>query len=112
LLAVNPDSETIAMQVIIFAGNARSEAYAALRLAKQGDFEAAEERLANSQREIGAAHDIQTKLIQQEAAGHPAPLSLLMVHAQDHLMSAIAEQQLIQELVDLYRRLEGHTQGV
>lgn len=100
------DVETVAMQVILAAGNARSEAYEALRFAKQGDFVAAEQRMANSQRELSAAHKIQTELIQAEAAGRPTPLGLLMVHAQDHLMTAMSEQLLIQEIIDLYRRLQ------
>lgn len=97
--------EMIAMQVILAGGNARSEAYEALRCAKQGDFAAAEEHMAASKSEIVAAHRIQTDLIQREAAGQPTPMGLLMVHAQDHLMTAMAEQNLIQELIDLHKRL-------
>ncbi|HEY8384847.1 MAG TPA: PTS lactose/cellobiose transporter subunit IIA [Porticoccaceae bacterium] len=99
------------MEVILAAGNARSMAYAALRAAKQGDFKAAEAHMACSRRELAKAHDVQTQLIQQEAAGHPAPLNLLMIHAQDHLMTAIAEQQLIQELIELHQKLGGFSQG-
>jgi len=101
------DVETIAMQVILAAGNARSEAYEALRSAKRGDFGAAAEHMANSERELNAAHKIQTELIQAEAAGRSIPLGLLMVHAQDHLMTAISEQALIREMIDLYKRLLG-----
>ncbi|HWI60507.1 MAG TPA: PTS lactose/cellobiose transporter subunit IIA [Symbiobacteriaceae bacterium] len=97
--------ETIAMQVIIAGGNARSEAFQALRMAKQGNFAAAEEHLKASRVELSKAHDIQTELIQNEADGRPIGLSLLMVHAQDHYMTAMSEQTLVTEMVELYRRL-------
>lgn len=97
--------EMVAMQVILAGGNARSEAYEALRLAKQGDFAGADEHMANSRAELASAHKIQTDLIQKEAAGQPTPMCLLMVHAQDHLMTAMAESNLVQELIDLHKKL-------
>lgn len=99
------DIESVAMQVIIAGGNARSEAYEALRQAKQGNFSAAEEHLRVSRAELSKAHEIQTELIQQEAGGKPIPQTLLMVHAQDHFMTAMAEQTLVTEMIELYRRL-------
>lgn len=99
------DVEMVAMQVILAGGNARSEAYEALRLAKQGDFAGAGEHMVISRQELASAHKIQTDLIQKEAGGQPTPMCLLMVHAQDHLMTAMAESNLIQELIDLHKRL-------
>ncbi|EAG9877164.1 PTS lactose/cellobiose transporter subunit IIA, partial [Listeria monocytogenes] len=49
------------------------------------------------------AHHSQTSLIQGEARGEKAEVSLLLVHAQDHLMNAITFKDLAKEIVDLYR---------
>ncbi|AGT31657.1 hypothetical protein M493_06825 [Geobacillus genomosp. 3] len=52
-----------------------------------------------------AAHELQTSLLQQEAGGQSTAVTLLMVHAQDHLMTAIAVKELAAEFVDLYEHI-------
>ncbi|STY42998.1 Lactose-specific phosphotransferase enzyme IIA component [Listeria grayi] len=49
------------------------------------------------------AHHSQTALIQGEARGDRTEVSLLLVHAQDHLMNAITFKDLAKEIVELYR---------
>lgn len=44
--------------------------------------------------------------ITQEAQGDHMTVTLLTVHAQDHLMTSIAFTDLASEFVDVYRRLE------
>ena len=92
--------------MITRAGNGRTEAYEALRAAKTADFAGAAEHLAAAERELGEAHTAQTRLLAGEAQGVGMTPSLLLVHAQDQLMTAITERSLIAELVELYRRLE------
>jgi PTS system cellobiose-specific IIA component len=41
-------------------------------------------------------------LIQEEAAGKQSEVTLLMVHAQDHLMNTMTIRDLAAEFVDLY----------
>jgi cellobiose PTS system EIIA component len=52
---------------------------------------------------LNEAHHIQTSLIQQEIRGEKVEISLLMIHAQDHLMNAITMKDLATEVVDLYQ---------
>lgn len=98
-------SETIIFEIILHAGNARAEAYDALRAARAGDFAKARQHLAAAEAEAGIAHKAQAGIIQQEAAGEKAELSLLLVHAQDHLMTAIAEKNLIENMVDMQKTI-------
>ena len=56
--------------------------------------------------EISATHRIQTDLIQEEARGNHAEISLLLVHAQDHLMNAITVKELAEEFITLHKRVE------
>lgn len=100
------DIEMIAMQVILAGGNARSEAREALKLAKEGRYTEAETCLQTADAELAKAHQVQTGLIQQEAGGASIPVKLLMVHAQDHYMSAMSELYLVRELIELYHRLD------
>lgn len=93
--------ETI-FQIILHGGNGKSLAMEAISLARQGDFTEAEKKLKESEAAINEAHQIQTDLIQNEAKGNKTDLSLLMVHAQDHLMTAITVKDLAKEIVNLY----------
>jgi len=47
---------------------------------------------------------MQTNLIHNEANGNKAEVSLLLVHAQDHLMNAITIKDMAKEFVDLYEK--------
>lgn len=100
----NLDLETIAMTLVGNAGEGRSLAYEALNEAKKGNFDRAEKLLKESQKRTLAAHEIQTQLICNEADGKKTDMSLLMVHAQDHLMTSILARELITELIEIYKK--------
>lgn len=98
--------ETI-MGLIMHGGDAKSSAMEAIYAAKAGNFDEAEEKLNDSDEALGNAHKSQTSLLTQEASGDSVELSLLLVHGQDHLMNAITFKDLAQELIDVYRKLDG-----
>ena len=97
------DLETIAMTLVGNAGEGRSLAFEALNEAKKGNFEKAEQLLKESQERTLAAHEIQTQLICNEADGNKTEMSVLMVHAQDHLMTSMLARELITELIEIYK---------
>jgi len=98
--------EEIVFSIIISAGNARAKAYDALKSAQEGDFEAAKKYLKEAEVEVGDAHRVQTDIMQKEAGGEKVELSVLFVHAQDHLMTAISEKGLIENMIHLYKRID------
>lgn len=93
-------------EIISHGGNARACAYEAVKLAQEGKIDEAEELLKKSQEELDIAHNTQTKLIQAEINGENLQMNLLMVHAQDHLMTAISEKNLIEQIVKLCKKIE------
>lgn len=104
------NQEQICMDLILHGGNARAEAFSALESARAGRFEEAEARLAAADGELKLAHEAQARLLTEEAGGLQAggvkqTPTLLLVHAHGHVMSAITERTLIEELVRMYRRL-------
>lgn len=101
----NLDLETIAMTLVGNAGEGRSLAYEALAEAKKGNFEKADELLKESQKRTLAAHEIQTQLICNEADGNKTEMSLLMVHAQDHLMTTMTLREVALEMLELYKKV-------
>lgn len=97
------NTEMIIMELVVNAGNARSIAIEALRQAKIGDYEKAEELIQEADSTLLAAHNAQTDMIQNEVKGEKTEVSLLMVHAQDHLMNAITVLDLVKEMIDILK---------
>lgn len=104
-------SEEVAFQMILYGGNARSCAMEAIQFAKSAQLAEAKEKLAEAGAEMTKAHHIQTRLIQEEAGGEKKEISLLTVHAQDHLMNAFTIKDMAQEFVDLYESIHRDAGG-
>jgi cellobiose PTS system EIIA component len=105
LEGVGMDVERLTMQLIMYGGTARSKAMEAIASAKEGNISEARSKLVESAAALNEAHTAQAELIETEAEGKAVPLSLLLVHAQDHLMNAITVKDMATEFVDLYERL-------
>lgn len=97
--------EMIAFGLIAQAGDARSKAYEALAAAKKGDFEQAEGLIAQAEASVLEAHHIQTSLLTKEANGDHTEVNVMLVHAQDHLMTAILAKELIAEMIEMYQAM-------
>ncbi len=91
----------VAMEIIMNAGEARSLATEALGAAREGDFAAAEDLLKQSEAAMVKAHNTQTELLSKAAEGEEVEINIYMVHAQDHLMTAMVYKDLAQEIVEL-----------
>lgn len=97
--------ETIIFQIILHGGNGKSSSMEAIYEAKQGNFEQAKAKIQEAAEALNEAHKFQTNLIQGEVRGEKTEVSLLMVHAQDHLMNAITIKDLASEFVDMYEAM-------
>lgn len=90
-------------RIISASGDSRGLAFEALRLARKGKFEEADAKMNEAKEHSIAAHDEQTSLITKEINGEPSNISLLMVHAQDHLMSSLLARDLIEEMIEILK---------
>lgn len=97
--------EMTIFQLITHSGDAKSLLFEAIQLAKAGDLAGANAKVEAAEAKLGEAHQVQTGLIQSEAQGNPTEVSLLLIHAQDHLMNTIMFKDLSKELVEVYGRL-------
>lgn len=95
----------IIMDIIVHGGNARSKAMEAIRKAAEGQFEDAKNQVETAEVDLHRAHNVQTSLIQEEANGKKTEISLLMIHAQDHLMNAITVVDMAKEMIRLHEML-------
>lgn len=95
-----------AMKIILLAGDGRNHIKNALKKAKEGNFEEAEELVSISRECIRQAHDVQTILISKEASGKVRiQPTLIFNHAQDTLMTIISEITLSIEMIDILRMI-------
>lgn len=104
---VTNSTEMISFSLIASAGQARSLAFEALKAAKEGDFAHADELMEQSKQAALEAHHQQTELLVQEANGNHLPVDVMLVHAQDHLMTSMLAQELIEEIICLRKEQAG-----
>lgn len=97
------DVELIPFALIADAGEAKSLAFMALNEAKQGNFAACDDYMKQSDEAYLRAHNTQTEILVKEANGEHMPVNVMLVHAQDHLMTSNLARELIRELIELYR---------
>ncbi|WP_032120517.1 PTS lactose/cellobiose transporter subunit IIA [Clostridium amazonitimonense] len=98
--------EQIILNLIMNSGDARSYAMEAIQSAKDGDFNTAEDLMKKCNEQLDHAHYAQTSLIQSEASGNKTEFSLLLVHAQDHLMTTLTLKDLALEIIDIHKRID------
>lgn len=92
---------SVAMQIILHAGDARVEINKALKAAKKFDFNTAKSCMTGAEQCVLKAHKAQTEIIQNEASGKVYPYSLLFAHAQDTLMTINSEYRMASEMIDI-----------
>ncbi len=105
------DISTIAFELIAEAGEAKSFALSAINMAKEGKAEESHAILSNCDESLCRAHAIQKKLIVSDMEGDAINISLIMVHAQDHLASAILVRELSEILINQYYRIQKLEKG-
>ena len=96
----------LSFEIIGYAGNAKGMAFEAIAKAKEGNIEEARTLLKESKEEVNKAHRCQTELIQKEACGKKTDVSVVLIHAQDHLMNTMNYQMLADEIIDIHERFQ------
>ena len=98
--------ELIAFEIISNVGTAKSLVVEALRDARQGKFDEAEEKLEEASKYFVNGHHAHASLIQKEAAGDKVDFSLIIMHAEDQMMSAETIKLLVEEMIEMYKDLK------
>lgn len=95
----------VAMGLIAGAGDSRSYCMEALDSAREGNFDEAREHIKSAVEAMIETHEVQTQLIRDEIEGNAHAVSLLMVHAQDHLNLALMMRDVAEEFISIYERI-------
>ena len=103
--------ELTLFQIITAAGGSKSNYIGAIQEAKAGNFDVAESLVKDGDNFMAQAHDPHAKLLAEEAqlmvAGKNSAdlVCLLLIHAEDQMMSCEVFKQMAVEFIDLYERL-------
>ena len=97
--------ELICFQLITAAGAAKSNYIKAIQEAKTGEYDAAKKLIAEGDMLLQQGHEPHTDLIQREAAGENTLMSLILVHAEDQMMSTEVFKIMAEEIIELYMKV-------
>lgn len=99
------DTYETTFTLILNAGNSKSKSLMAIEEARDFNFDEAASLIKEAREDLRSAHQTQTELIQGEARGEKSELSLILVHAQDHLTTAMIMIDQAEEFLNIYRLL-------
>lgn len=97
--------EEIAFKMISFVGMARSCYMDAVASARSSSFEEAMELIEQGNQYRVEAHKVHFDLIQEDVAGNKTEFSLILMHAEDQLMSSEVYQTMSEEIIKIYQEL-------
>ncbi|QLB50458.1 PTS cellobiose transporter subunit IIA [Streptococcus sanguinis] len=98
--------QVAAFEIILHSGTARTEIHEAFDLMRGNHFSQAEEKLEIANVELVEAHHAQTKLLQDYASGVEIKIEIIMVHAQDHLMTTMTLLEVAKEMLELHKKVK------
>ena len=102
---MNESMEMMCFQLISNCGNARSNYVEAINQAKEGNYEEVEKLLEEANVCFNQGHKVHASMIAHEAQGNEMDFKLIIVHAEDILMSAETLKIISENLIDVYKKM-------
>lgn len=99
----NDDLQVVAFEIILHSGDARSLVHEGFQLMREGKYDEAENKMEEANTKLLEAHKSQTSLLQSYASGEEVVMEVIMVHAQDHLMTTMTLREMAIELLAMYK---------
>lgn len=99
------DVEQICLEMICHVGEARSSFIEAIQLARKKEFIKANDLIDSGKQSYYRGHAVHAKLIQAEMEQEKSNISLILIHAEDQMMSAENFKILSEEFLALYTDL-------
>ncbi|MBJ6745844.1 PTS cellobiose transporter subunit IIA [Streptococcus sp. 121] len=97
--------QVAAFEIILHSGTARTSIHEAFAAMREHDYKLAQEKLDAADGELLEAHHAQTDLLQKYASGTEIKIEIIMVHAQDHLMTTYTLKEVATEMLYLYQKV-------
>ncbi len=102
---VKEEMQMAGFQIISTVGMAKSCYMEALELAREGKIDEANQKVEEGREMFGEAHHHHLGLLQKEAQGEDLPFSLILMHAEDQLLTTEAIQLMVSEMIVMYSKI-------
>ncbi|MEG0297232.1 MAG: PTS lactose/cellobiose transporter subunit IIA [Clostridium sp.] len=96
--------ELVSFQLISNVGDARSSIFEALKASREERFEDAEKFMVEADAALLRAQDSHSSLIMKEASGERVEVSLLLMHAEDQLMTTEMLKAMAKEMILTHKK--------
>ncbi len=97
--------ELCCFQIITYAGESRSKYILAMRKARKGLLEEAEELICEGKKNFTEAHKSHLRLLSSEQCINTVNENMLLLHAEDQLMSAETLGIVALELIEMQKEI-------
>lgn len=91
--------ESVSFELISNVGIARSLLVEAMECAREEKFEEANKKVEEAEEAMVTAHHAHFGLIQKEANGENLPFSLILMHAEDQLLTTETLKLVVKEMI-------------
>ncbi len=92
-------------QIIASVGVAKSAYIGAVKLAKEGKFDEAEQSIKDGDEAFKGGHDVHLGLLQRTAAGETLPFTLILLHAEDQMAAAETFRVVAGDFIEVHKEL-------
>lgn len=96
--------QMVAFQMIASVGTAKSMYIDSMKKAREGDFEAAEDLIKEGYKMQVEASHLHLELVQKEASGMDLPFSLILMHAEDQMLTNESFKIMAEEILFLHKK--------
>jgi len=93
------------MEIIAYAGDGKSYAMSSIQQVRAGKYEEAQESIKKADESLVKAHNAHSDLLFYDAEHQDLQITLLLVHAADHLTGADTIKELAEEMIHLYKEM-------
>lgn len=97
--------QEIAFTIILHSGEARTIVHEAFKDMRESKYDDAMIKLEESNDKLVEAHKAQSNLLKRYAGGEDINMEIIMVHAQDHLMSTMTLREVALEMLAFYKKV-------
>lgn len=101
---MNEELEMACFQIITYVGTARSCFVNAIQSAKAGNFAEAESLIKQGDEAFAEGHHVHADLIAKAASGELESAGMIVMHAEDQLMSAESFRIIAEEFIAVYQK--------
>lgn len=102
---LNEKLTEVAFEIIANVGTARGMYIEAIQVAKTGDFEQAQNLIAEGKSIFAEGHHAHADVLTMQANGIHLPSNIYLMHAEDQLMAADSFETIAKELIEVQKEL-------